>query len=82
MIKINYTQKTLLMLLAVLLTLVLFLVWFDRDSRARMDEFTARIEAENAAEAERRAALDALLAKVRAEPRATKPHATGAARCV
>jgi hypothetical protein len=48
---------------------------FDRDSRARMDKLTARIEAEAAAEAERRAAIDALLAEVRAEPRATSPRA-------
>ncbi|MDR1328532.1 MAG: hypothetical protein LBK23_02905 [Oscillospiraceae bacterium] len=80
MIKINSDGKILLALAAVLLALTLAGVFFDRDSRARMDEFTARIEAEAAAEAERRAAIDALLTEVRAEPRATLPTTPGASR--
>ncbi|MDR1328951.1 MAG: hypothetical protein LBK23_05055 [Oscillospiraceae bacterium] len=62
--------------LAMILAALIFLgIYFDRDSRARMDALTARIEAEAAAEAERRAALDALLAEVRARPRETLPRA-------
>jgi hypothetical protein len=66
--------KILLALAVLLLALTVFGVLFDLDSRARMDEFTTRIEAENAAEAERRAALDALLTKVREDPQPTKPR--------